>query len=272
MTPIILFRECLAEEGEHKAAKRYFNVVHNRSDIFGHAQNNPKPLIIPRYSALPYYKEMEYDIGSEGGYLVNTWEQFNWIANFEWYEVPELRENTFETWDDCNFCDAPEGPYIVKGRANSKKEQWSKLMFSPNKHRAGEIGCELHNDTYIGCQGIIYRKYEKLRTLEVGMWDLPITYEFRFFYYKNQLLGAAYYWSIAEKTDYEVPEDLWEFAEYLANIISKYNNFFAIDIAKKESGEWVLTEINSGEMSGLSEINPYLFYKRLKEVINDTNN
>ena len=156
MTPIILFRKSLADEGEFDVCRKYFTTVEYRSDI---PRNS---FVIPRYSYLPYPLEFEYDIKNIGGTLINSYKQHKWIANFEWYEP--LKEYTAESWTDDNFflCQK-DCQFIVKGRTNSKKHQWNKLMFAENKRRALEISGELIQDGLIGEQGIIYRQYIPLK-------------------------------------------------------------------------------------------------------------
>jgi len=51
----ILFRQSIAEEGELQIAQKYFDVIESRCQIKSGDE------IICRYSALPYYKELERD-------------------------------------------------------------------------------------------------------------------------------------------------------------------------------------------------------------------
>jgi len=189
MEPTILFRKDLDSETEFKVAQQYFPVVDHR------AACPPDALVIPRYSALPYYRELERDIQWHGGELINSWHQHRWIANFEYYD--ELRDFTPETWNDYMFPQAPEGAFVVKGRTNSRKFEWNRLMFAENKRQATHIGVKLAQNEFIGPQGLIYRRYIPLRTFEVGLNDLPFTNEWRFFFYQQSLLSYGYYWSSA---------------------------------------------------------------------------
>lgn len=56
MTTKILFRQTLAEENEFETAKKHFEVIDSRSLV------KPGDKIICRYSALPYYEELEKDV------------------------------------------------------------------------------------------------------------------------------------------------------------------------------------------------------------------
>lgn len=280
MTPIVLFRKSLADEGEFDVCKKYFKTIEYRTEIskyyspskeysgsgFGPYYIPQKILLIPRYSALPYYQELEKDVNNLGGKLINSYKQHKWIANFEWYEP--LKEYTPQSWTDDNFFSAPiDKEYIVKGRTNSKKHQWNKLMYAENKRRALEISGELIQDGLLGEQGIIYREFVPLKTYEYGMNYLPFTDEYRFFFYKDQLLTYGYYWSIATNVDRKIDQNGIDFAQDLSVIVKDYVNFFVLDVAQKKDGGWILIEVNDGSMSGLSECKADELYNNLKKVL-----
>jgi hypothetical protein len=257
--PTILFRTYTDNIDEYNVARRHFNVTKLRTNC----KDSP---IICRYSALPYYQEVESDLANMGCTLINSWEQHKWVADFEWYEV--LKGFTPETWDDYTFpfC-SYTGPFIVKGRTNSRKFEWDELMFAKDKRAALNIGAELMKDPYIGTQGIIYRKYIPLETFEIGIYNLPFTNEYRIFFLYDNIVAHGYYWSIAENTNHHLDNAGLEFAKQIGAIIRPHVNFFAIDIAKTVDGQWILIEINDGQQSGLSEINIDQFYKQLYSLV-----
>lgn len=259
MEPTILFRKNIDSEPEFKIAQQYFNVVDHR------AACPPNTLVIPRYSALPYYRELEKDIQWLGGSLINSWTQHRWIANFDYY--PVLQEFTPETWDDYTFPQAPEGQYVVKGRTNSRKFEWNKLMFAENKRQAIHIGAELAKGPFIGPQGLIYRRYVPLKTFEVGLNGIPFTNEWRFFFYRRALLSHGYYWSSAlneTMAQAKLSKPGFYLAQKIAQICADYVPFFVLDMAETAEGDWILIEVNDGQMSGLSENDPHLLYSNLR--------
>lgn len=260
MTPIVLFRKSLAEEGEIEVCRKYFYTVEYRSDI---PRNS---FVIPRYSYLPYPLEFEHDIKNIGGALINSYDQHRWIADFEWYDV--LKDYTPESWTYDNFflCQY-EGPFIAKGATNSRKNQWNSMMFAQTKRRASEIACELKNDGLICNQKIIYRKYIPLENLEIGINGLPFSNEWRFFFYKDKRLSHGFYWSISEHIPKECNTQLEDFAEMLAGIVKDYANFYVLDVAMTEKQEPILVEINDGCCSGLSECCAEELYFNLKKVL-----
>ncbi len=259
MKPIILFRKDFDNESELEVAKKYFDVTEQRNSI---PENS---LVIGRYSTLPYYKELEQDIKLKGSKLNDTLQQFNYIANFHYYE--DIAPYTFKTWFEA--VDLPDDgtQFVVKGTTNSKKAWWKEKMFAENKRDAILKSIVLREDSLVGSQDIIFRKFEKLKTYETLISGLPVTEEYRFFFYGTKELVNGYYWQNAENTDRHVSPEGIELAHKVAKIVSEKANFFVVDVAQKETGEWVVVELNSGSMSGLSTCDPEVLYSNLKKCL-----
>jgi hypothetical protein len=253
----ILFRNNNDNQEESAAASGFFNLVTQRTAV------KSGDTVIPRYSALPFYQELEVDIKNCGAKLINSCDQFNWIANFEYYKL--LKNYTFKTYFD--FQDLPDIPLVVKGKTNSLKVRWNTHCFAKNKKEAINIACELQLDGLVGLQDIIFREFIPLKTFEILLNGLPVTNEFRFFFYKNQLLAYGYYWVNAQDINKKCDKKGVDFAQQIANIVSLYNNFFVVDIAEKEDGEWIMVELNSGEMSGVATIDCNILYGNLKKHV-----
>lgn len=264
MKPIILFRKSLAEENELEIAKKYFIVEESRMNL---PFNN---LIIPRYSALPYYKELEYDVKALRGSLINSYEQHLFVADIgNWY--PELVEFTPRTWFNlAKAFEDSKGPWILKGRTNSRKNLWKTHMYATTQKEATEVFYRLMDDSLIGDQGVVIREFEKFVTWDEGIGGLPVTKEFRIFMYKDKVLAKGFYWAthpeVIEKWQPNtngIPDDL---VRSIAKIVSPQINFWVMDVAQREDGTWRLVELNDGQMSGLSFINPdKLYYNLAKE-------
>lgn len=273
MIKTILFRPDQDNEEEFQFLQSFF--VEKNKDVYLSTKRTDTcgNIVIGRYSVLPYYKELEADLQTLDHRvgLVNSFRQHSWIANFDYYDV--LKNHTFETWrqHDLPYLEY-DGPFVVKGCTNSKKHQWNTKMFAANKREAIEIGCELKNDMLIGNQDLLYRKYEPLETFQVGINGMRFGNEWRLFCYKNTILSQGYYWTGAteaeniNKQGLELKGEL--FANSLLPLISPHVNFYVMDIAKKETGEWVLVELNDGQMSGLSMNDPDVLYTNLNKAIN----
>lgn len=258
---IILFRSNLSTKYELEISQQYCQIETQRS-------NCKDSLVVGRYSVLPYYKELETDLTNNGCRLINSYQFHKWIADFEYYDL--LKEYTFESWNGDNFylCKHP-GPFVVKGTTNSRKHQWNKMMFAENKRKALDISHELANDSMIGEQGIIYRKYEPLKTYELGLHDLPFSNEWRFYCLGNEILDYGYYWSNAQKVDYIIDPVAIDFVKNIMKIVSAEwgNVFYVVDVAEKETGGWIMVELNDGQMSGPSENDLHKLYSNLARLL-----
>lgn len=261
MKPIILYRDSGDYPGEFKVAKKYFKCIKNRSMI---KKDN---FIIGRYSVLPFYKELEEDINYLGGKMINSYLQHRYVADIGNYyrDIKDFTPKTYNYPDQIPF----EGPFIVKGETNSKKFEWDKMMFAKDKTEAIRIYCDLKNDGLIGSQDIYIREYVPLKTFSVSIGGLPITEEYRFFIYNNKVMSSGYYWSnyVDEFKDENLdPNNVpKEFLKEIINVVGKNCNFYTIDIAKTKSNDWIVIELNDGQMSGLSENNPEILYENLKK-------
>ena len=259
--PKVLMRNSLAEDNERKVAEKYFTVIDLRS------QAAAGDLIIPRYSCLPYYRELEQDLQNEGARLIQSYKQHKYIADFEYYR--DVKKFTFKSWSMDEIQYAPEEiRYVVKGCTNSRKFSWNSHMFARNRRRAMEIAAELSCDSIIGSQRIIFREYIPLLPLELLCNGLQACAEWRFFYFKNNILADGFYWSIIEdEHKIDMPKYVKDFANDVASIVNKKINFFVLDIGLKEDESPILIEINDGCMSGLSDVNADELYSNLLKVL-----
>jgi hypothetical protein len=262
MKSIILYRDDADWQIEKEAAAKYFPCVKSRMEI------KKDDLVIARFSALPFYKEQEYDINYVGAKMINTYRQHRYIADLgNW--VNDLEDLTPKTWN--RLQDIPEeGPFILKGETNSKKYQWKTHMYASNKREAIDVESKLNGDSLITYQNIYIRQYVPLKTFTVGFQGLPITNEYRFFCYKDKILSGGYYWSshteelleMGIKPDVKsVPED---FLNKVINRVKDNVNYYVIDVAETQSGEWIVIELNDGQCSGISDNDPEVIYKNLK--------
>lgn len=257
MKPIILFRRGFDDDNEIEIAAKYFDVVEQRSKI---PENS---LVIGRYSCLPFYKELEEDVFSLNSKLINSHKQHIFIAEniLEWANnvLVDLTPSAFDKWGNL-----PEGSYVVKGKTNSKKFQWDTHMFAPTKGDIAKVVKNLLDDTFINQQGLIVRPYFKLKQIDEAINGLPITNEWRFFFYKDQILSYGFYWAIIEDPPTTIGPEGINLAKLAAKKVSEHVDFFVLDVAQKENGEWIVIEINDAQMAGLSLNDPNEFYGNLK--------
>lgn len=261
----MLFRSSLAEENELLTASNYFNIIESRS------RAQVGNLVVARYSALPYYDELEKDLLYINVKLINSFKQHRYIADLKnWYL--DLEDLTPKTWFRPEDVPIHEnGSFILKGETNSRKHLWNTHMFAENRDSISNVFCKLLDDSLISTQQIYVRKFEKLKTFTIGLHDLPITNEFRFFVCDGEILSGGFYWSdhvdeLEEQPDLnQVPK---EFLQKVTKRIGLNARFYVVDVGQKENGDWIVIELNDGQMSGLSCNNPDILYKNLNKILN----
>lgn len=269
----ILIRDPNDEYGE-KAAMTELKVpfIEQRSVI---DELEQRTTIIGRYSVLPYYKELEIDVNNVNNCeLINTHTQFKYVADIQnWYQ--DLIGLTPKTWFTLQeyLADTYEGPVVLKGATNSRRDKWLTHMFANNKAEARDVYFRLMDDSLISQQNIYIRKYEPLIKLIDGITGMPIPNEWRIFICYGKMVSCSYYWGtyledIEEaKIRYDIP--LFETIKKFVDKIGDKSNFYSLDIAQKENGEWIVIELNEGQMSGLNGISPSRFYKTLVKILDN---
>jgi len=250
----ILFRKDLDTEEEFEIAKQYFPVVESRMNIHD-------SLVIARYSALPFYNELEEDLTYNNSKLINSYRQHKYIADFEYYwDIEDLTPKTY-----FKLHEIPEGgPYVVKGVTNSRKFEWNTMMFAKDRKRAIEVACDLRKDSMIQQQEIIVREFVPLEKVEDGLNGMPMSNEWRFFCLYDKIVSYGFYWTIAEEQG-EFEQEAIDLVNKVIDRVKENVNFFVVDVAKKADGGWIVVELNDGQMSGISGNDPHVLYSNLKK-------
>lgn len=266
---VCLYRPSSMERDELEAASAHFEMVERRT------QCREGDLVVGRYSVLPWYNELYYDLADTGAKLIQTPAQHHWIADMDWAFDGVLDELTFPTWRGCAETPREEAPFVLKGRTNSKKQNWSELMYAENWERAVQVESLLMRDGLIGEQGIVIRKFVPLVTYFNAIGGMPITKEFRIFVCNRKIISKGYYWEAFNEDlifyGHQAPsidEVPISFVEEVIERIANYGPdpmFYVIDIGEDQDGRWWVIELNDGQMSGLSANDPKVLYKGLAE-------
>ena len=267
LEPVVYYRDSYDWASEKESAEKYFHCTNLITEL---ASRPSESLIIGRYSLWPHYKDTEREFENIKCKLINTYAQHQYIADMkDW--VIDLQGLTPETWSKLENL-PEEGPFVLKGSTNSKKNYWNTCMFAKNKKEAIQVHSRLCEDSLISYQDIYIRKYIPLKTYIIGIQGLPITKEFRFFVCYGKVINGGFYWSnyiddISDKPDYnEIPQ------EFLQTVIDKVKdrvNFFVVDVAQTVEGEWIVIELNDGQQSGLSCNDADILYANLRKAIDE---
>lgn len=265
MNPVIVFRDDVDWRQEKDSAAKHFPCHKSRCLV------KPGDTVIARFSALPFYKEQEFDYSYLGATMINSHQEHLYIADLQnWYMdlswcSPKTYTELYQLPDN--------GPFFLKGETNSKKFLWKTHAFAQTKKDAIDVYGRLTEDSMLQYQKIYIREFVKLKTYMTGLQDLPITKEFRCFFYKKQLLSVGYYWAshIEELNEMGINPDANDipkaFLDKIADIVSENTNYYVVDVAETATGDWIVIELNDGQMSGLSCNDPDTLYTNLKLAI-----
>lgn len=269
MRPVVLFRPPDMDKDEVAASSACFPTFRERTRI------QKDDLVIGRYSVLPFFADLQADADYVGATLINNIKQHRYVADMRnWCE--DLYGVTPDTWYRLEDIPPSEkGPFFLKGQTNSRKFDFKTHCFAANRAAANDVYWRLCQDGLIGhdSQNVYIRRFEKLRTFMEGMNGLPVTNEFRVFVLDGQILTGAYYWSNyvddlpAVPQFSEVPQD---FLRSVINRVKSRIPFFALDVGQRLDGSWMVVELNDAMQSGLSENDPHVLYRKLREQLDAT--
>jgi hypothetical protein len=264
--PIIYYRKSLMDKQELEIANNFFTTTDLISRI------KTQELVIGRFSLWPFYVDQQRELELLGCKLINSYNEHLYVADLQNY-IYDLKELTPRTWS--NLQNLPDNmKFVLKGETNSRKGQWKTDMFAEDKKQAINVYFRLLDDSLIGQQKIYIREYIPLNKLLDGVNGMPVTKEFRFFVAYGQILCGAFYWQNYVDDLQFIPDINEVPASFLQKVIDKIDNqcnFYTIDVAQAQSGEWIVIELNDGQFSGLSCNSPIDLYKNLARVISSNN-
>ncbi len=227
-------------------------------------------VVVPRFRAIPFGKELEDEIAHRGARLINTYAEHRNIANiFVWAKELSDASLTPAVYGIHELEKLPEGEYFVKGETNSLKFQWHSAAYAPTRSALFDVISAVSNDSTVGGQALAIRPFVHFRKLGEGIVGQPIFHERRAFVYGRTVLGVAPYWSsYPEFRADAIDESKFSTCLYkLVNATEKHAPFRVIDMAELPTGEWQLIELNDGSMSGLSDNDAKAIWKNLSEVV-----
>jgi len=156
-------------------------------------------------------------------------------------------------------------PVILKDYVKSRKHEWNDACFIPDASNHENVERVVNNfyqrqgENFEG--GLVFREFVELENIGTySKSDLPLSREFRIFFYRGSVVAVAPYWDEGKYNNREeVPLD--DFANIAKNIGSK---FFAMDVAKRKDGSWMIVEVGDGQVSDIPPGLPVKdFYNRL---------
>lgn len=242
--------------------------------------DNPEPAIYRGWMLRPAVYEQLYNALRERGItLINSPaayrhchylpESYSVIAQRTpatvWLPLPECLESERVAQTLTVFGDKP---LIVKDYVKSRKHEWEQACYIPSAsdtqavERVVKRFLELQGEEIN--EGLVFREFVPLQ--EIGTHSksgMPLTKEFRFFFFDAQLLHSSEYWMEGDYSHTKPPVEI--FQEIAAKVQSR---FFTMDVAQLVNGGWVIVELGDGQVAGLpNQIDAGQFYWALRKHI-----
>lgn len=146
------------------------------------------------------------------------------------------------------------GAVIVKDYVKSEKHDWETACYVPDASDTENLKKIISNFVELRGNsfnvGIVLREF--LNLSKVGTHkscDLQLSEEYRLFFKNKKLVYVVNYWDCEYSNSIDNVNT--EKFEKLAKSID--SNFFSMDIAKIENGEFVIMELGDGQVSGLPD-------------------
>ena len=275
MKTTCLYRPGITPPEEVSAMQRYFNVTPYPGQV------PANQIVLSRYASLPFYELVEGELALVGSRLLNKFSEHQFVADaLCWSGVGAVLVKAGLTpWSRDNWYGLPEGSYVLKGKTNSRKGAWNRLMFCRTVADIPSVVGHLLDDEMIAQQGLIIRPYVPLVQFDIGINGQPVTAEWRTVWYRDPdypsmepvQVARGFYWSSWPEYEQQA-NDLWNseadrIVYQAARLISPSVPFFVLDMALTQDGRWIVIEVNDASQSGLSCIDPEAFYKKMSELM-----
>ena len=220
------------------------------------------------------YRDFYNKLKEKGIILINSpeeYERYHLLPG--WYD--DFKYDTAESvWEDQGTLESAlsltrelKGSYIVKDYVKSRKHEWYDACYIKNIEVHGETERIIKN--FIDRQdsnllgGVVLRKFIDLKA--DGFHEksrMPISEEYRVFICKGKVLIIDNYWQADNNVKLSDDEVQW-----IKNQAQKIkSNLVTMDLARKTDDKLIIMELGDGQVSGLQQINPEMFYKAFDNI------
>lgn len=242
--------------------------------------DNPETAIYRGWMLKPkYYSQLFIALKEKQINLINTPEQYE-FCHYLPTSYDLIKEHTPKTiW---LYKDEYEGnveelhirlsvfgnkPLIVKDFVKSRKHEWEDACYIPDASKKEKVACVVSN--FVSRQGedlnegIVLREFVNLEFLSYHpKSNMPLSKEFRVFFLNHEPAIVLKYW---DEGEYESSKP--DLSSFLSLVKEVKSNFFTMDIAKLETGEWIIVELGDGQVSGLPDnADMNAFYEKISEL------
>ncbi|MDU0940097.1 MAG: ATP-grasp domain-containing protein [Clostridiales bacterium] len=232
--------------------------------------NNP---VLLHVGAVGNYSEVVNALAKIGMKpLVSETEHLRCSTIENWY--PLLKEKTqftvvyYELPDLDVLLEHFSFPVFIKGNRQTNRHKKSQCIIE-NEDAYNRLRAEWKADDVLHWQKVAIREFVPLLAIDAESYpdQVPVSYEFRFFYFEGKCMGYGPYWYMGRR--YSLGQDelkeVLRLTDWAAEKLGA--SFPAIDVAKTASGEWILIEVNDAQESGFVGINPLVLWNNTLDAM-----
>ena len=235
------------------------------------AQASP---IVLRIGAISDFEKIRYEVEQTGNRLLYSYDNYLNATDFErWYPliadktprsiVYEMFPTLKNVLQDFSF------PFFIKGNRQTNRHQ-RKLSIIENKEMFDTAREYWERDKILHWQKVVIREYVPLQLIDDMSFPdmIPISYEFRVFFWKKNLVGLAPYWTMVPDYSPKPSNPDISYISTLALDVSKKIDtpFLVVDVAKTINGDWIVIEVNDGQESGYARNNPTTLWRKIIQL------
>lgn len=230
--------------------------------------------ILLHIGAVEDYAGIEAELKQMGMHLLLSEHEHLCCSTIEkWYPVLEDHTPYTKIYDELPSIDellkSFSFPVFIKGNRQTNRHKKAQCIIE-NSEAYEKLKAEWKKDKILSWQKVAIREYVPLKIIDATSYPdmVPISYEFRFFYFKGKCMGYGPYWYMGPK--YSLPEDelkeVLKLTDWAANMLGV--TFPSIDVAKTLAGEWIIIEVNDAQESGFVGANPLALWNNIVDAAN----
>ncbi len=152
-------------------------------------------------------------------------------------------------------------PIFIKGNRQTSHHKKSQCIIE-NADQYEALKNEWGKNRILSWQKVAVREYIPLQVIDEDSFPdiVPISYEFRFFYFEGKCMAYGPYWYMGGNYSLSNSErqEVLKLTDWAAHRLGAI--FPAIDVAKTASGEWIIIEVNDAQESGFVGANPLVLW------------
>lgn len=217
--------------------------------------------VIARVGAVENYEKLYNQCEKNGIYLINNIKEHLLASELEsWYPLIEALTPYSEWFDkvpDCEYLLARfTFPMFIKGSRQTAKHA-AKLSVAHDRQDLERILFEYGKNDILHWQKFVCREFVELKPVQaITTNKIPVSFEFRTFWFNGKLVGSGHYWSAFTTYNWDVMQkrQALSLAEKAVDCLKV--PFLVIDLALTKEDKWIIIECNDGQESGYAGINP----------------